>query len=53
MVKASPAPSSMPDPLLHFTLDPHTHKFVVHRIANDILVNLDSPHYHTIGFAPQ
>ena len=38
MVKASPATSSMPVPLLHFTLDPRMHKFVTRRIANNILV---------------
>ena len=38
MVKTSPAPFSMPVPLLYFSLDPCTHKFVAWRIAIDNLV---------------
>ena len=38
MMMANPAPSSMPSPLLHFTLDPQMHQFVALRI--DIILQM-------------
>ena len=40
MMMANPAPSSMPSPLLHFTLDPRMHRFVAnsgYRILHMVL----------------
>lgn len=45
MVKSIPAPSSLPVPLLHITLDPWTCKFVACRIVNDNLYSLNPAHH--------